>query len=198
MKNPALFGFYGKSNSGKTTLIQRLIQQLTKNNYKVATIKKTNKKIGIDDKNKDTWKFSTSGSNLVVLSSPIETDFIIKDKLLTIEILQKIIEFGEYDVILIEGANDPTIPKIRVGDIKEISNTIVQYHNNFEEIFKLIKKEINRKIKNYYNISIWVNGKSIPLTEFPAEIIKNGILGMIKSLKGVPPIDEINIQFKEH
>ena len=135
MKNPALFGFYGKSNSGKTTLIQRLIQQLTKNNYKVATIKKTSKKIGIDNKNKDTWKFSTSGSNLVVLSSPIETDFIIKDKLLTIEILQKIIEFGEYDVIFIEGANDPSIPKIRVGDVKERSNTIVQYHDNFEEIF---------------------------------------------------------------
>jgi molybdopterin-guanine dinucleotide biosynthesis protein B len=198
MKNPALFGFYGKSNSGKTTLIQRLIQQLNRDNYKVATIKKTNKKIGVDDKNKDTWKFSASGSNLVVLSTPIETDFIIKDKLLTIDILQKIIEFGAYDVILIEGANDPSIPKIKVGDIEERSNTIGQYHNNFEEIFELIKKEIKRKMDLYYNISIWVNGKSVPLTEFPAEIIKNGILGMIKSLKRVPPIDEVKIHFKGH
>jgi len=45
-------------------------------------------------------------------------------------------------------------------------------------------------------ISIKVNGKSIPMTEFPTEIIKSTICGMLKSLKGVDSINEVEIKFK--
>ena len=44
---------------------------------------------------------------------------------------------------------------------------------------------------------IKVNGKQIPLTEFPTEFIKNTITGMLKSLKGVDKIQEIEIHFKK-
>ena len=46
------------------------------------------------------------------------------------------------------------------------------------------------------NISIKVNGDEILLTEFPAEIIKNTIYGMLKSLKGVDEIKYVEIKFK--
>ena len=46
------------------------------------------------------------------------------------------------------------------------------------------------------NISIRVNGIEIPLTEFPTEIIKNTICGMIKSLKGVDEIKNVEIKFE--
>lgn len=46
------------------------------------------------------------------------------------------------------------------------------------------------------DISIKVNGKQIPLTEFPTEIIKNTIHGMLKSLKGVDEIIDVEISFK--
>ena len=42
---------------------------------------------------------------------------------------------------------------------------------------------------------IKVNGKQIPLTEFPTDFIKNTICGMLKSLKGVDEINEVEIQF---
>jgi len=42
---------------------------------------------------------------------------------------------------------------------------------------------------------IKVNGKQIPLTEFPTDFIKNTIYGMLKSLKGVNEINEVEIQF---
>ncbi len=196
MKNPAVFGVYGKSDTGKTKLIERLIKKLTIDRYKVATIKKTDKKISMDKKGKDTWKHSSSGSILVVLSSPIETDIIIKDKIPTLDIIQNISEFGCYDVILIEGAREPTIQKIRLGNIKERDNTIFTYKDNFEDLYGLVKKEIDKKIKFNYNIAIWVNSKAIPLTEFPADIIKNSINGMIKSLKGIDKINDVKIHFK--
>ena len=88
MSVPAIFGFYGSSNTGKTTLIVKIIEKLAKEGYKVATIKKTDKKIGIDKKEKDTWKHGQAGAKLVVFSSPCETDFIVKENMKTKDIIQ--------------------------------------------------------------------------------------------------------------
>ena len=43
------------------------------------------------------------------------------------------------------------------------------------------------------DINISVNGKNIGLTEFPSEIIANSVYGMVKTLKGVGEIKEIQI-----
>lgn len=45
-------------------------------------------------------------------------------------------------------------------------------------------------------ISVKVNGREIPLTEFPTEIIVNTIFGMIKSLKGVDEIMKVEIKIE--
>jgi len=45
------------------------------------------------------------------------------------------------------------------------------------------------------DLMIKVNGKNIPLTDFPADIIKNAICGMLSSLKGVDEIKEVEIRF---
>jgi hypothetical protein len=45
------------------------------------------------------------------------------------------------------------------------------------------------------DITIKVNGKNIVLSEFPAEIIKNSICGMLKTLKGVDEIKTVEIKF---
>ncbi|MCK5112359.1 MAG: molybdopterin-guanine dinucleotide biosynthesis protein B, partial [Thermoplasmatales archaeon] len=179
MSVPAIFGFYGSSNTGKTTLIVKIIEKLTKEGYKVATIKKTDKKIDIDKKDKDTWKHGQAGARLVVLSSSHETDFIVKENMKIDDIIQNISEMGYYDAIIVEGARDSSIPKIRLGDMEERDNTIGYYQDNFEEIFKLIKKEIDKKtVFDNQDIGLRVNKKIVPLSEFPADIIKNGILGM--------------------
>jgi len=45
-------------------------------------------------------------------------------------------------------------------------------------------------------ISITVNEKQIPLTEFPADFITNTITGMLKSLKGVKEINKVEINIE--
>lgn len=43
-------------------------------------------------------------------------------------------------------------------------------------------------------IELIINGKKIPLSEFPKDFIKNTLVGMVKSLKGVDePIQSISI-----
>ena len=44
------------------------------------------------------------------------------------------------------------------------------------------------------DIAIKVNGKNVPLSEFPAEFIVNTITGMLSSLKGVDEIHDLEIK----
>jgi len=46
------------------------------------------------------------------------------------------------------------------------------------------------------DMAIKVNGKSIALSEFPAEFIKNSICGMLRTLKGVDEIKTVEINIK--
>lgn len=144
MMKPAIFGIYGKSNTGKTALIIDIIKELKIEGKKIATIKITDKKITMDTKEKDTWKYSKAGSNLVVFSSRIETDLLHFKNLKINEIFNYIKKFDDYDLIIIEGAKDKEIQKIRIGDIKKRENTIFTYDGNFKKLIEIIKNEINR------------------------------------------------------
>ncbi|KYK22823.1 hypothetical protein AYK24_01560 [Thermoplasmatales archaeon SG8-52-4] len=143
--NPTCIGIYGKSNTGKTSLIVDIIKKLSDEEIKVATIKITNKEIGMDREDKDTWKHKTAGAELVVFSSATDTDFLINRKIRTNDILNHIGKFGKYDIIIIEGANEQNIPKIRLGDIKKRQNTIYTYTGDFDEVIKIIKNIIKER-----------------------------------------------------
>ena len=195
MKKPVVLGFYGKSNSGKTSLIVKIIQLLTKEGNKVATVKISEKEICIDSKGKDTYLHSAAGSNLSVLSSKFKTDYLLKQRNNLEKIIEDITLLGEYDIILVEGANDKSTKKIRIGDINIRDNTILTYNENFDELVKIIKNEMLRG-NNMKKIDLKVNGKKIPISEFPEEIIKNTICGMIESLKGVDEIKKVEISFE--
>lgn len=142
MTTPSIIGFYGESNTGKTTLIVKIINRLSKDGFNVASVKISNKKISIDSECKDTWKHAEAGSKLVVFSSENETDFLLKRKISNNEIVDNIKRLGNYDIILVEGANDENIPKIRMGEIKERKNTIFTYDDDFEELINFIKDGI--------------------------------------------------------
>ncbi|MCK4996463.1 MAG: molybdopterin-guanine dinucleotide biosynthesis protein B [Thermoplasmatales archaeon] len=142
MTTPSIIGFYGESNTGKTTLIVKIINRLSKDGFNVASVKISNKKISIDSEGKDTWKHAEAGSKLVVFSTENETDFLLKRKISNNEIVDNIKRLGNYDIILVEGANDENIPKIRLGEIKERKNTIFTYDDDFEELINFIKDGI--------------------------------------------------------
>ena len=192
---PAIIGIYGKSNTGKTTLMVDIINKLTEEGFKIASVKISDKNIDIDSEGKDTWNHAKAGSKLVVLCSKNETDFLLKKRENIDKVVEQISSIGNYDLILVEGAKENYIPKIRLGDIDIRENTVLTYSGDFKELIGLIKKEINRR--NYMkDMLIKVNGEPIPLTEFPTEFIKNTVCGMLKSLKGVDEIKDIEIRFE--
>ncbi len=195
MKSPAVFGFYGLSNTGKTTLLTKVIQQLTADGFSVAAIKITDKELALDVEGKDTWKYRQAGAPLTVLSSCNETDYFVYAHHDTSTILQIICSVGMFDIVLVEGAADPRLPKIRVGNCKKREHTLFTYHDNFDELVRFLSKEIKKQKPSLNAIALKVNGKDIPLTEFPASFITTTIAGMLTSLKGVKEIQTVDLRF---
>jgi molybdopterin-guanine dinucleotide biosynthesis protein B len=138
MKKPIVLGFYGYSNSGKTTLIEKLIRELTSKGKKVSAIKQSGHPVSMDTEGKDTYRFSMAGANPVVLSSSIETTIKFYEPLEINEIIKLITTINKPDIIIIESARDAEIRKIRVGDIELRKNTIWTYNGNFEELVEKI------------------------------------------------------------
>ncbi|MCK4242893.1 MAG: molybdopterin-guanine dinucleotide biosynthesis protein B, partial [Dehalococcoidia bacterium] len=66
---PPVISIVGKSKSGKTTLIERLVAELKRRGYRVATIKHSPKGFELDQPGKDSWRHAQSGSDAVVVSS---------------------------------------------------------------------------------------------------------------------------------
>ena len=130
MKN--VIGICGYHNSGKTTLIEKLIRWLKNDGYKIATIKNIPKKFSIDTEGKDTWKHRHAGASVVVASSPDETAFIFKRGMELKEIADILNELVHPDIILVEGHKRERIPKISVGDI-ELEGAI-KYEDNIDVI----------------------------------------------------------------
>ena len=66
---PPIVCFVGRSNSGKTTLIERLILELTETGYRVATIKHAGHGFDLDTEGKDSWRHKRAGASQVVVLS---------------------------------------------------------------------------------------------------------------------------------
>jgi molybdopterin-guanine dinucleotide biosynthesis protein B len=66
---PPILSIVGRSNSGKTTLLEGLIAELRRRKYRVAVIKHAGEDIELDTVNKDTWRFTQAGSALSAINS---------------------------------------------------------------------------------------------------------------------------------
>jgi molybdopterin molybdotransferase len=104
----------GKSQSGKTLLMEQLIAEFKRRGYKVAALKHSRGKMEIDQPGKDSWRFAQAGSDAVLVSSPDKLVLIKSlDRDLHIEEIMPMVS-PEFDLILVEGFKKSKVPKIEV------------------------------------------------------------------------------------
>jgi molybdopterin-guanine dinucleotide biosynthesis protein MobB len=105
----------GKSNSGKTTLIEKMIGELIRRGYRVATIKHNRHGFEIDHEGKDSWRHKRAGAKTTVIASP--------DRVAVVEDVEKDLDIGELtdryvrnvDIVLSEGFKKNPFPKIEIN-----------------------------------------------------------------------------------
>ena len=102
--------FTGPSNSGKTTLIEKVAKALIETR-KVAIIKNDPKdKAQFDVEGKDSDKFTKTGAEVVITSPTRTTYFSQREKNLD-EIVSMIHDF---DILLVEGLKTLPLPRIAI------------------------------------------------------------------------------------
>jgi molybdopterin-guanine dinucleotide biosynthesis protein MobB len=109
-----IIAIVGRSKSGKTTLIERLIPELTKRGYRVATIKHHGKHFEIDHEGKDSWRHKQAGASTVVIASPHKVALIedVSHDLTLDDLAARFIQGA--DIIIAEGFKRDRHPKIEV------------------------------------------------------------------------------------
>ena len=101
----------GKKNTGKTSLTVKVISELTKRGYNVASIKHSHHSIEMDKENTDTWKHKQAGANLVV-GVGSTTFFNARKEHDLNRILYLLKHFDDFDFVIIEGYKSYNYPKI--------------------------------------------------------------------------------------
>ncbi|HSB45251.1 MAG TPA: molybdopterin-guanine dinucleotide biosynthesis protein B [Nitrospira sp.] len=115
--------FVGRSNSGKTTFIERVIPELVRAGYKVATVKHAGHGFDLDTEGKDSWRHKQAGaSSVVILSKGSMAMFAdVSDQMSVEDVRDRFLD-GSYDLIIAEGWKHEGFPKIviireQVGEI---------------------------------------------------------------------------------
>ena len=101
----------GKSDSGKTTLIEKIVPELVRRGYRVTTVKHDLHGFEIDKEGKDSWRHKQAGAQGVIISSPQKVALIRDvDKDMSLEELRDSFG-GDADLILSEGYKKDVQPK---------------------------------------------------------------------------------------
>jgi len=194
----------GKSNSGKTTMIEKLVPELVRRGYRVATIKHDVHGFEVDREGKDSWRHKQAGAHTVIISSPQKLA-LIRDMNHDAELAELRDRFiQEVDLILSEGFKRSNQPKIEVYRKEIHPDLLCTAEDNLlaigsnqpidigvpcfalddaKGIADLIEKKFLQKTPSP-KVQLRVNGKEVPLTPFVQKSIQNTVRGMLSSLKG--------------
>lgn len=133
-----IIGVVGHKNSGKTTVVEGIIQGLTKRGYRVTTAKHVSQKgFSMNIKGKDTWRHSTAGANPVVSVSDAETAVLIKNGEAKFSPDQLFRFTHEIDAILLEGFSSLVLDDENVGKI-----LCIRDRKEYEDYSEKVKGEV--------------------------------------------------------
>jgi molybdopterin-guanine dinucleotide biosynthesis protein MobB len=212
---PQITSIVGKPRSGKTTLLQGLIAELKRSGLRVATIKHSTHEFKLDSPGKDSWLLARAGSELVVFNSPQSLAYIRKlDREVSLEELARVV--GEdFDIVLTEGYTKERCPKIEVhrsqqgpdliSPVEELiaiasdeplDTSLPQYTlDDFEGLAGIIKRRVEAR-RDKAEVSLFADGKSVPLNPFVKELIARTLLGMASALKGLAKTSKLDISVR--
>ncbi len=111
---PPIIAIVGRPDGGKTTLLERLIPELSGRGYRVGTIKHHVHDFAFDTPGKDTWRHKQAGARTVLLASPTGLGLVsdTDHDLTPVELATRY--FSGIDLIIAEGYKQTDLPKIEV------------------------------------------------------------------------------------
>ncbi|MCF6247100.1 MAG: molybdopterin-guanine dinucleotide biosynthesis protein B [Desulfobacula sp.] len=109
---PKIITIVGKSNSGKTTLLEKVIRELTQRGYKIGSVKHAHDGFEMDKKGKDSWRHRQAGAASTLVISEDKVALVKDDATTYIEKMKRYL--SDRDIIMAEGFKKQQLPKIEV------------------------------------------------------------------------------------
>jgi molybdopterin-guanine dinucleotide biosynthesis protein len=112
---PPAFSFVAKSGTGKTTLLIKVIEELTRRGFSVGAVKHDAHNFEIDHEGKDSWRITKAGASPMIISSKEKLAMVEKDYRGEMPLADIIYSFmGNVDLVITEGYKMGNLPKIEV------------------------------------------------------------------------------------
>ncbi|MEG0821730.1 MAG: molybdopterin-guanine dinucleotide biosynthesis protein B [Burkholderiaceae bacterium] len=109
------FGFIGYSNSGKTTLIEKLLPLLTARGLKVSAVKNAHHGFDMDRPGKDSFRYREAGAGQVLIATQQRWALLTETPHRPAMLDELLEQLDPCDLVLIEGfKSEGEVPRIEV------------------------------------------------------------------------------------
>ncbi len=118
-----IVSFVGKSDSGKTTLLEGVVAELASRGWRVATVKHHVHDFDIDVPGKDSYRHAQAGAVVTMVSSPERFGMVrAMDHELSLDELAE--QAGDVDILITEGYKRVARACIEVSRLERSNETI--------------------------------------------------------------------------
>lgn len=108
-------GFIGYSNSGKTTLIEKLIPLLTARGLSVSAVKNAHHGFDMDRPGKDSYRYREAGASQVLIATSQRWALLTETPRGAAPLEQLLVRLAPCDLVLVEGfKSEGQVPRIEV------------------------------------------------------------------------------------
>lgn len=108
-----VYGVIGWKNAGKTTLVERLVAEISGRGFTVSTVKHTHHMVDVDQPGKDSHRHRQAGAHQVILSSSSRWAVMTELRGAPETPLRELLShLAPVDLVIIEGYKRDTHPKV--------------------------------------------------------------------------------------
>jgi molybdopterin-guanine dinucleotide biosynthesis adapter protein len=171
MVKPIIYQIVGYQNSGKTTVVLKLIEILKNDGYKTATIKHHGHG-GRPDilSQKDSAKHINAGAVASLVEGEGRLCLQADETILTLEEQINFVDFFRPDIILIEGHKKKPYPKLLIiRDEDDLS--LISTLSNIKTVL-VWKKELIDIVRGQLEVPVFYIAEEMALTEVSQDLIQ--------------------------
>lgn len=193
----------GKSNTGKTTLLEKLIPEITARGYRVGTVKHDVHGFDMDRPGKDSWRHAQAGAYAVAVSSPEKVAIIRR-----VEQEKSLDELAmamgdDIDIILAEGYKRSGRLKVEISR-SEVSTELLCSEDELVALVSDVQHPVRvpqfglddvRGLADFLEkaylrrrrreaVTLMVDGKRVPIKGFVQDMLDRAVRGMVSTLHG--------------